>query len=318
MKSLNGISPSSELLNKWSVYKRTVSDLFILLGEMKHYRAMEVIKNFVDPQHHSRIKNIKDVVNNSGKVEKNLRIPSENLDRETKILNVPADSLQKTNECKNKNEDKNMCDQFSKEMNKDINRNVNTDKNKNDNTAKELISNENNESIEQIMASRMAIVVEKIKTIPHIPYEDLRRATNDWNENSALGKGGFGTVYKGIWKCIAVAIKKIGDEKNNPPGNAYNEQIKQSITELQYLNAYRHDNILPLYGYSINGPNPCLVYQYMAGGSLDYRLKDSEKVLSWKTRLNIAIGVARFSKTHLLPVVFLLIFFTEAWNFYTQ
>lgn len=49
------------------------------------------------------------------------------------------------------------------------------------------------------------------------------------------------------------------------------------------------------YSYSIGGPEPCLVYQYMSGGCLDMRLrvKDDTKVLKWETRLNIAIGTAR-------------------------
>jgi len=42
--------------------------------------------------------------------------------------------------------------------------------------------------------------------------------------------------------------------------------------ELRTLAMYRHDNILPLYGYSLDGPDPCLIYQYMANGSLEDRL----------------------------------------------
>jgi len=61
------------------------------------------------------------------------------------------------------------------------------------------------------------------------------------------------------------------------------------------LNAYRHDNVLPLYGYSIGGPQPCLVYQYMSRGCLGQRLRtrDANKALDWAKRLNIAIGTAR-------------------------
>lgn len=100
-------------------------------------------------------------------------------------------------------------------------------------------------------------------------------------------------IVTGTWKCTKVAIKRL-DQKDNQP-EYETEQIKQSITELHCLNAYRHDNVLPLYGYSIGGPHPCLVYQYMAGGSLDNRLhtNDPKKVLNWPSRLNIAIGVAR-------------------------
>lgn len=46
------------------------------------------------------------------------------------------------------------------------------------------------------------------------------------------------------------------------------EQMRQSLQELRTLSKYRHDNILPLYAYSLDGPEPCLLYQYMSNGSL--------------------------------------------------
>lgn len=49
---------------------------------------------------------------------------------------------------------------------------------------------------------------EEIKrTISEIPFHELEKATNSWNENNILGKGGFGTVYVGEWKETKVAVK---------------------------------------------------------------------------------------------------------------
>lgn len=61
------------------------------------------------------------------------------------------------------------------------------------------------------------------------------------------------------------------------------------------LNAYRHDNILPLYGYSVGGDDPCLIYQFMPNGSLEDRLlcRQGTPALSWSQRLSIAVGTAR-------------------------
>lgn len=96
-------------------------------------------------------------------------------------------------------------------------------------------------------------------------------------------------MFPGTWKCTQVAIKRMEIKPDE------SEQLRQSITELRCLNIYRHDNVLPIYGYSIGGANPCLIYQYMPGGSLDGRLRttDPELILDWPLRLNIAIGVAR-------------------------
>lgn len=61
------------------------------------------------------------------------------------------------------------------------------------------------------------------------------------------------------------------------------------------LNSYRHDNILPLYGFSLGAEEPCLIYQYLPNGSLEDRLlcRQGSKPLSWFQRHNIATGTAR-------------------------
>ncbi|XP_074032514.1 serine/threonine-protein kinase pelle-like [Leptinotarsa decemlineata] len=145
----------------------------------------------------------------------------------------------------------------------------------------------------KVDSTDISSVIESAGSTPSIPYEELGEATDNWSEENLLGKGGFGKVFKGTWKCTKVAIKRLENKENKPKIELV--QIKQSITELHCLNSYRHDNVLPLYGYSVGGSHPCLIYQYMAGGALDNRLrvKDNDKALTWPARLNIAIGTAR-------------------------
>ena len=45
--------------------------------------------------------------------------------------------------------------------------------------------------------------------LPQIPYTELVEATNNWDRRNILGKGGFGTVFKGMWKSTDVAIKRM-------------------------------------------------------------------------------------------------------------
>ncbi|XP_056633245.1 serine/threonine-protein kinase pelle-like [Diorhabda sublineata] len=272
--SKGGSSPTSELLNIWGHQNHTVLELFVLLHRMKQYQSMILIKNFVDKKYHVLIK---DGVGN--------------LDPLTR------QKLMQTKKTKNIDYKINL-DNYEGFSEKIINSPIVPQ-------LPEIVTNENNESIRfplpkspvnfgrsKVTASDISIVAESVGGIPSIPYEELQKSTNNWDEKTVLGKGGFGKVYKGTWKCTQVAIKRL-DQKDQKEYET--EQIKQSITELHCLNAYRHDNILPLYGYSIGGPHPCLVYQYMAGGSLDNRLrtKDAEKLLNWPQRLNVAIGVAR-------------------------
>lgn len=44
----------------------------------------------------------------------------------------------------------------------------------------------------------MSSRVDPVITIPRIPYEELQKSTNNWNPVNILGKGGFGTVFKGM------------------------------------------------------------------------------------------------------------------------
>lgn len=128
------------------------------------------------------------------------------------------------------------------------------------------------------------INIEKINLeIPEVPYQVLVLATNNWDENNSLGRGGFGTVFKGCWKNTTVAIKR----------NNSKFQMNQSLNELQFLNACRHENILGLYGYCLTGDTPCLVYQFMPNGTVEQHLYHQEKTLEWDQKCFIALGTAR-------------------------
>uniref|UniRef100_T1GI01 non-specific serine/threonine protein kinase n=1 Tax=Megaselia scalaris TaxID=36166 RepID=T1GI01_MEGSC len=159
------------------------------------------------------------------------------------------------------------------------------------NTDSYLDSNSNSTSSQSNQKFEVRHLVNQI-TIPRIDYQELKEATNDFNPKNSLGKGGFGYVYKGVWKKTPVAIKRL--LINEGSSATFEMSIKQILNELKFLNSCRHDNILSIYGYSI-GENPCLVYQLMDGGSLHDRLrakKDSQK-LSWSQRFTIAKETAR-------------------------
>lgn len=126
-----------------------------------------------------------------------------------------------------------------------------------------------------------------------INYDELVRATQNWSPENKIDQGGFGKVYRGEFKNTEVAIKAMDYKKD--PTNKRKLYLQQSYNEMKCLNTLRHDNLLALYGYSINGSKPCLVYQLMKGGSLEFRLRvnSSKPPLSWQQRLSISLGVAR-------------------------
>lgn len=148
---------------------------------------------------------------------------------------------------------------------------------------------------------RLSAIASQIR---QIPYNELVEATNNWNRSKVVGRGGFGTVFKGSWKNTDVAIKRIEYHNHKQRSNDRNEakkkamiEMKQSLNELRYLTSYQHDNILQLYGFSIDGKEPCLMYQFMAGGALEARLQNARqninKALTFEERKRILLGTAR-------------------------
>jgi interleukin-1 receptor-associated kinase 1 len=129
--------------------------------------------------------------------------------------------------------------------------------------------------------------------IPEIPIDELAFATDNWSEANVLGKGGFGTVYRGEWLSTKVAVKKL--EYRESRSGTSRDYLLQSLNELRHLNHCRHDNILPIYGYSLKDETCLVVYQLMPGGSLEERLsrKNGWEALTWPQRWTIVKCAAR-------------------------
>ncbi|KAH6821286.1 protein kinase 2B [Perilla frutescens var. hirtella] len=129
--------------------------------------------------------------------------------------------------------------------------------------------------------------------------EQLRRATSDFCEDdSLLGEGGFGCVFKG-WldeetlnattppSALPVAIKKL-----IPTGF---QGHKEWLSEVTYLGRLRHPNLVKLIGYCLDGEDRILVYEFMPGGCLENLLftRRNCPTLSWARRIKVAVGAAR-------------------------
>uniref|UniRef100_A0A183CHQ2 Protein kinase domain-containing protein n=1 Tax=Globodera pallida TaxID=36090 RepID=A0A183CHQ2_GLOPA len=61
-------------------------------------------------------------------------------------------------------------------------------------------------------------LISGLQNTPAVTYEDLATATGGFSSNKIIGRGGYGVVYRGLWKHTQVAIKRIqgksgGDER---------------------------------------------------------------------------------------------------------
>ncbi|MFS7913348.1 putative protein kinase RLK-Pelle-SD-2b family [Helianthus anomalus] len=96
-------------------------------------------------------------------------------------------------------------------------------------------------------------------------YNELRKATNGFKQE--LGRGSFGTVYKG---CIYKGNKTIAVKRLE---KVVDEGEREFRAEMQVIGKTHHRNLVRLLGYCAEGKSErLLVYEYMSNGTLADRL----------------------------------------------
>ncbi|KAL3850838.1 hypothetical protein ACJIZ3_012720 [Penstemon smallii] len=119
-------------------------------------------------------------------------------------------------------------------------------------------------------------------------FGKIRAATNDFTEANKLGQGGFGVVYKGkLLNDQEIAVKRLS--RNSGQGNL---EFKNEVMLLARL---QHRNLVRLKGFSIEGTEKLLVYEFVENASLDNFIFDPAKrsYLDWDRCYKIISGIAR-------------------------
>ncbi|KAI3938780.1 hypothetical protein MKW98_011932, partial [Papaver atlanticum] len=105
-------------------------------------------------------------------------------------------------------------------------------------------------------------------------YEELEKATDNFKE--VLGRGSFGTVYKGRLSNASQTIIAV----NRLEPRMVNEGEKEFLAEMRAISRTHHRNLVQLLGYCHEGSNRLLVYEYMVNGSLaEFLFKCEERIL---------------------------------------
>ncbi|KAJ9551323.1 hypothetical protein OSB04_015368 [Centaurea solstitialis] len=125
-------------------------------------------------------------------------------------------------------------------------------------------------------------------TFHHFSLAEIQSATNDFDDELVIGKGGFGKVYKGhirIEENIhVVAIKRL-DSMSDQGDTEFR-------AEIEILSKLHHRHLVSLIGFCDDNEEMILVYEYMPNGTLYHHLHKAETPLNWVRRLKIAIGAA--------------------------
>uniref|UniRef100_A0ACD5ZL42 Uncharacterized protein n=1 Tax=Avena sativa TaxID=4498 RepID=A0ACD5ZL42_AVESA len=122
-------------------------------------------------------------------------------------------------------------------------------------------------------------------------YRDIQRATNNFDHGNKLGRGGFGTVYKGIFgDGTAFAAKVLSSESE--------QGVREFLTEIESIAEAKHANLVRLLGCCVQKQNRILVYEYAENNSLDHALKglgsaSGATCLTWTVRSAICVGTAK-------------------------
>ncbi|CAL9010635.1 unnamed protein product [Prunus brigantina] len=113
--------------------------------------------------------------------------------------------------------------------------------------------------------------------------EDIEAATNEFSPARKIGEGGYGPVFRGELDHTPVAIKVL-----RPDAAQGRSQFQK---EVEVLSRIRHPNMVLLVGACPD--YGCLVYEYMAKGSLEDRLfqRGNTPVIPWQLRFRIAAEI---------------------------
>ena len=157
----------------------------------------------------------------------------------------------------------------------------------------------------QAKAEAAEAVAAAVRQVRVFFYGELEAATEGFSVDRRIGGGGFGDVFK------AVSLEGVGECAVKRLREGSKQGQREFLQELQVLGGCRHENLLPLLGFSTGGAGGggvCLVSTLMRGGSLEDRLFPSADgasarlallgtapqpaPLAWDVRLRIGAEIA--------------------------
>lgn len=123
-----------------------------------------------------------------------------------------------------------------------------------------------------------------------LAFEDIIRATENFDDKYIVGIGGYGKVYKAqLQGGNVVAVKKL-----HPVEEELDDETRL-LCEMEVLSQIRHRSIVKLYGFCFHPNYNFLVYDYIQRESLYMTLENEElvKEFDWSKRVTLVKDVAQ-------------------------
>ncbi|XP_008802372.2 PTI1-like tyrosine-protein kinase 1 [Phoenix dactylifera] len=131
--------------------------------------------------------------------------------------------------------------------------------------------------------------------VPALSLDELKEKTENFGSKFLVGEGSYGRVYLAILNNgKQVALKKL-DVSSEPESN------NEFLTQVSMVSKLKHENVLEMVGYCVQGNLRLLAYEYATMGSLHDVLHGRKgvqgaqpgPVLDWMQRVRIAIDAAK-------------------------
>ncbi|XP_043711193.1 pto-interacting protein 1 [Telopea speciosissima] len=153
-------------------------------------------------------------------------------------------------------------------------------------------NNGNYNATEAVPKGAQTVKVQPI-AVPAIPVDELKEVTDNFGTESLIGEGSYGRVYHGVLQNgNAAAIKKLDASK---------QPDQEFLAQVSMVSRLKHENVVELVGYCVDGNLRVLAYEFATMGSLHDILHGRKgvkgaqpgPVLSWAQRVKIAVGAAK-------------------------
>ncbi|CAM6011874.1 unnamed protein product [Sphagnum balticum] len=129
-------------------------------------------------------------------------------------------------------------------------------------------------------------------SVPSLSIEEIRECTDNFGPKALIGEGSYGRVYYATLQDRVAAIKKL---------DASAQPETEFLSQVSLVSRLKHENVVELIGYCLDGSLRVLAYEFATMGSLHDILHGRKgvkgaqpgPVLDWMQRVKIAVGAAR-------------------------